>query len=40
MSEFQQWVNAARQSNEDIKIALKADASTPLSEVCSMMYTA
>ena len=27
MSEFQQWVDAARNVNEDIKIALKADAS-------------
>ena len=29
MSEFQQWVDAARNANEEIKIALKADASTP-----------
>ena len=29
MSEFQQWVNAARTVDDDIKIALKADATTP-----------
>ena len=33
MSEFQQWVDAARNANEDIKIALKADASTPYKTV-------
>ena len=37
MSEFQQWVNAARQTNEDIKIALKADASTPYKTVKRVM---
>ena len=37
MSEFQQWVDAARTTNEDIKIALKADASTPYKTVKRVM---
>ena len=37
MSEFQQWVDAARSANEDIKIALKADASTPYKTVKRVM---
>ncbi len=37
MSEFQQWVNAARTANEDIKIALKADANTPYKTVKRVM---
>ncbi len=37
MSEFQQWVDAARSVNEDIKIALKADATTPYKTVKKVM---
>lgn len=37
MSEFQQWVDAARTANEDIRIALKADASTPYKTVKKVM---
>ena len=37
MSEFQQWVDAARNVNEDIKIALKADAATPYKTVKRVM---
>ena len=37
MSEFQQWVDAARTINEDIKIALKADATTPYKTVKKVM---
>ena len=37
MSEFQQWVQAARTVNEEIKIALKADASTPYKTVKRVM---
>ena len=37
MSEFQQWVNAARTVDDDIKIALKADASTPYKTVKRVM---
>ena len=37
MSEFQQWVDAARTANEDIKIALKADANTPYKTVKKVM---
>ena len=37
MSEFQQWVDAARNANEEIKIALKADASTPYKTVKRVM---
>ncbi len=37
MSEFQQWVQAARTVNEDIKIALKADAKTPYKTVKRVM---
>ena len=37
MSEFQQWVAAAREVNENIKIALKADATTPYKTVKKVM---
>ena len=37
MSEFQQWVDAARNVNQDIKIALKADAATPYKTVKKVM---
>ncbi len=37
MSQFQQWVNAARTVNQDIKIALKADAKTPYKTVKKVM---
>jgi biopolymer transport protein ExbD len=37
MSEFQQWVDAARTANEEIKIALKADAATPYKTVKNVM---
>ncbi len=37
MSEFQMWVNAARTANQDIKIALKADATTPYKTVKKVM---
>ena len=37
MSEFQQWVDAARTANEEIKIALKADAATPYKTVKKVM---
>jgi biopolymer transport protein ExbD len=36
-SEFQQWVSAARDVNNDIKIALKADAKTPYKTVKRVM---
>lgn len=37
MSEFQQWVDAARTVNEEIKIALKADGKTPYKTVKKVM---
>ena len=37
MSQFQQWVNAARTVNQDIKSALKADAKTPYKTVKKVM---
>ena len=37
MSEFQQWVDAARTVNENIKIALKSDATTPYKTVKKVM---
>ena len=37
MSEFQEWVKAARESNPDIKIAIKCDATTPYKVVKTMM---
>ena len=37
MSEFQQWVDAARTVNADIKLALKADASTPYKTIKKVM---
>ncbi|MCH4148465.1 MAG: biopolymer transporter ExbD [Prevotella sp.] len=37
MSEFQQWVDVARHANENVKIALKADASTPYKTVKRVM---
>ena len=36
-SEFQQWVDAARTVNSDIKIALKADGKTPYKTVKKVM---
>ena len=36
-SEFQEWVAAARESNADIRIAIKADAKTPYSVIKKMM---
>ncbi|MBO4822071.1 MAG: biopolymer transporter ExbD [Prevotella sp.] len=37
MSEFQQWVDAARNANDKIKIALKSDAETPYKTVKKVM---
>jgi biopolymer transport protein ExbD len=37
MSEFQEWVKAARGSNPDIRIAIKCDGSTPYAVVKKMM---
>ena len=37
MSEFQQWVEQARTVNENLKIALKADATTPYKTVRKVM---
>ena len=37
MSEFQEWVKAARSANSDIKIAIKCDATTPYKVVKTMM---
>ncbi|MBO4851085.1 MAG: biopolymer transporter ExbD [Prevotella sp.] len=37
MSEFQQWVDAARNVNDKIKIALKSDATTPYKTVKKVM---
>ena len=37
MSEFQQWVDAARTVNDNIKIALKADSKTPYKTVKKVM---
>ena len=37
MSEFQEWVKAAREANPDIKIAIKCDAKTPYKVVKAMM---
>lgn len=37
MSEFQKWVDAARNVNTDIRIALKADAATPYKTVKRVM---
>ena len=37
MSEFQEWVKAARHANEDIKIAIKCDAKTPYKVIKAMM---
>ena len=37
MSEFQEWVKAAREANPDIKIAIKCDAKTPYKVVKQMM---
>jgi biopolymer transport protein ExbD len=36
-SEFQEWVTAARESNADIRIAIKADAKTPYAVIKKMM---
>lgn len=37
MTEFQQWINAARQVNPKVRIALKADANTPYGTVKKVM---
>ena len=37
MSEFQEWVKAAREANPDITIAIKCDAKTPYKVVKTMM---
>ncbi len=37
MSEFQEWVKAAREANRDIRIAIKCDAKTPYAVVKTMM---
>lgn len=37
MSEFQEWVKAARESNSEIKIAIKCDSKTPYKVVKTMM---
>jgi len=37
MSEFQQWVSVARTANTNVKIALKADATTPYKTVKKVM---
>jgi len=37
MSEFQEWVKAARESNPDLRIAIKCDASTSYKVVKKMM---
>ncbi|WP_077195551.1 ExbD/TolR family protein [Prevotella ihumii] len=37
MTEFQQWVNAARQVNPKVRIALKSDAKTPYGTVKKVM---
>ena len=37
MSEFQEWVKAARESNPDLKIAIKCDSETPYKVVKVMM---
>ena len=37
MSEFQDWVKAARHANEDIKLAIKCDAKTPYKVIKTMM---
>jgi len=37
MTEFQQWINAARQVNPKVRIALKSDANTPYGTVKKVM---
>lgn len=37
MSEFQEWVKAAREANSEIKIAIKCDATTPYKYVKTLM---
>ena len=37
MSEFQEWVKAAREANPDMTIAIKCDAKTPYKVVKTMM---
>lgn len=37
MSEFQNWVDAARTVNDEVKIALKADAKTPYKTIKKVM---
>ena len=37
MSEFQMWISEAVDVNEDIKIAIKADADTPYKSIKTVM---
>lgn len=37
LSEFQEWITAAREANSDLKIAIKCDAKTPYKVVKKMM---
>ena len=37
MSEFQEWVKAARETNPDLKLAIKCDSQTPYKVVKKMM---
>ena len=37
MSEFQEWVKAARNSNPDLRLAIKCDGNTPYAVVKKMM---
>ena len=37
MSEFQEWVKAAKEANPDIRIAIKCDATTPYKTVKAVM---
>ena len=37
LSEFQEWVKAARSANPDLKVALKADSDTPYKTIRNIM---
>ena len=37
MTEFQQWVNAARQVNPKVRLAIKSDADSPYGTVKKVM---
>ena len=37
LSEFQEWVKAARSANPDLKVALKADSETPYKTIRNIM---